>query len=144
MIAWRIAHQKFADLSGTGGLHVAGRWHSKGRFICYLAEHPALAMLEVRVHMDLDDALLSKYVLMKVDIDNDLVVATFDNVSGDEDMTQAAGDSWLTLKETAVAKAPSAISPESFNLLVNPLHHDAAGMEVLSVDPLTFDLRLFQ
>lgn len=144
MIAWRIAHQKHADLSGIGGLHVAGRWHSKGRPICYLAEHPALTMLEVRVHMDLQDALLKSYVLMKVNISESLRTTTLDERSADEDPSQQAGDAWLASGETAVAKVPSVVSPESFNLLVNPLHQDASTIDVISINALVFDPRLFQ
>jgi site-specific recombinase XerC len=40
-----------------------GRWNSVGRAVVYLAEHPALAVLELRVHFDL---LPADFVLMRV------------------------------------------------------------------------------
>ena len=44
-----------------------GRWNSVGRAVVYLAEHPALAVLELRVHFDLPFDLLPAYfVLMRV------------------------------------------------------------------------------
>ena len=50
MELWRISN--YADLSGIGGLKAAGRWHSQGRRIVYLADHPSSALLEMLVHMD--------------------------------------------------------------------------------------------
>jgi RES domain-containing protein len=50
MDLWRILN--YADLSGLGGLRAAGRWHSQGRRIVYLADHPSSALLEMLVHLD--------------------------------------------------------------------------------------------
>ncbi|AVT78400.1 hypothetical protein RPPS3_43380 [Rhodopseudomonas palustris] len=50
MELWRISN--YADLTGTGGLRASGRWHSRGRRIVYLADHPSSAVLEMLVHMD--------------------------------------------------------------------------------------------
>ncbi len=61
--------------------------------------------------------------------------------SVDEDLSQQVGDAWLAQGATAIAKVPSALLPESYNLL---LHSDASTITVSSCEPLTFDLRLFQ
>ena len=45
MRLWRISD--FADLAGEGGLLVSGRWHSRGRRIVYLSDHPATALIEI-------------------------------------------------------------------------------------------------
>jgi RES domain-containing protein len=50
MELWRISN--YADLSGAGGLRAAGRWHSQGKRIVYLADHPSSALLEMLVHLD--------------------------------------------------------------------------------------------
>ena len=52
MILWRIS--AYADLSGTGGLRVSGRWHQAGRPVVYAATSPPGAMLEVLVHLEID------------------------------------------------------------------------------------------
>jgi RES domain-containing protein len=44
MELWRISI--YADLSGAGGLMASGRWHSQGKRIVYLADHPSSALLE--------------------------------------------------------------------------------------------------
>lgn len=52
MELWRISN--YADLSGEGGLRAAGRWHTRGKRIVYLTDHPASALLELLAHMDRD------------------------------------------------------------------------------------------
>ena len=51
MVIWRISNH--ADLSGAGGLRSSGRWHRRGAPVVCLAEHPALAILEVLVDFEL-------------------------------------------------------------------------------------------
>ncbi|HXH47142.1 MAG TPA: RES family NAD+ phosphorylase [Bradyrhizobium sp.] len=52
MRIWRISN--FDDLSGIGGLKTDGRWHDRGRHVVYAADHPASALLEVMVHLEID------------------------------------------------------------------------------------------
>ena len=69
MIAWRLCRRPHATLDGEGARRFGGRWNSPGRPVVYLADHPALAAFEVRVHLDLPFELLpSDYVLMRVDV----------------------------------------------------------------------------
>jgi RES domain-containing protein len=42
------------DRKGQPALKTAGRWHSQGRRIVYLSDHPSSALLEMLVHMDRD------------------------------------------------------------------------------------------
>ena len=64
MIVWRIANASYAALDGLGGLTVPGRWHNSGRPVIYTADSSALAMLEVRVHLDLTAAQLTRFVML--------------------------------------------------------------------------------
>jgi RES domain-containing protein len=41
-------------------------------------------------------------------------------------MTRGLGDEWLNSKRTALARVPSAIMPNTWNVLLNP-EHFAAG-----------------
>jgi RES domain-containing protein len=75
MELWRISN--YADLSGIGGLRAAGRWHSQGRRIVYLADHPSSALLEMLVHMD-GDPLPATYQLLRIVVPADTAVETID------------------------------------------------------------------
>jgi len=140
MIAWRISRAPFADLTGTGARLYGGRWNSPGRAMIYAAETAALAVLEVRVHLDLTpDLLPDDYVLTAIEC-GDLAVETLAALPGEP---QAFGDAWLTQARTPILRVPSFIVPESSNLLLNPAHPDATALAIASTRPFRFDERLW-
>lgn len=145
---WRISN--FADLSGEGGLRGAARWHSRGRRIVYLADHPASALVEVLVHLEIDvEDLPTGYQLLAIDVADD---ATFDTVQvtdlpadwrQDLGITRARGDRWLVERRTALLRVPSAVTPFTWNWLLNPLHADAGKARIAETVHAPFDSRLF-
>lgn len=142
MIVWRIANEKHADLSGQGGLYGPGRWHTQGKPIVYAAEHPALAMLEMRVHMNVDARLLANYVLLKIDT-GDCAMADHAGIDFQTIETQQFGDQWLAERQTPLLRVPSIVMPESFNILMNPAHPDAGSIELVETRHFDVDRRLF-
>lgn len=138
--AWRICRRPFADLSGEGARLYGGRWNSAGRPVVYTADTAALAVLEVRVHLDLDwDLLPDDYVLMAIDLGS-LPVEELADIPADP---KAAGDAWLHSNRTALLRVPSAIIPESANILINPQHPDAHAIVPGAIRPFAFDPRLW-
>jgi RES domain-containing protein len=75
MELWRISN--YQDLSGIGGLRAAGRWHSQGKRIVYLADHSSSALLEMLVHMD-RDLIPPTYQLLRVVVPSDLTIEVVD------------------------------------------------------------------
>ena len=138
--AWRICREPHADLRGEGARLFGGRWNSPGRALVYLAEHPALAALEVRVHLDLPpDLLPDDYVLMLADLPDGSV----EEVAALPASTGAAGDGWIASANSALLRVPSVLVPSSYNLLLNPQHPRAADARIRSVQPFRFDARLW-
>lgn len=144
MILWRVANEKFQTLDGIGGLHVPGRWHNVGRPVVYLAEHAALALLEVRVHQNLSDIYLLNHVLLRIEVPQDIVFEEQDMEPFDEAETKTSGSDWLASGSAALVRVRSAISPESYNYLLNPLHPDARDITVTDTQPVVWDKRLFE
>ncbi|MGQ0682724.1 RES family NAD+ phosphorylase [Bradyrhizobium sp.] len=142
MELWRISN--YADLSGIGGMRAAGRWHSQGRRIVYLADHPSSALLEMLVHMD-RDLIPSTYQLLRIDAPSDVESEKIDELSADwrsQTMaTREIGDRWLDRAATALLQVPSAIGHGS-NFLLNPVHPDAARLAVVEIIRSPFDPRL--
>src|SRR5690606_39057503 len=69
MRVWRVCRAAFADLGGEGARLHGGGWNSPGRPVVYTAENPALAILEVRVRLDLEPGLIpDDYVLIEIDL----------------------------------------------------------------------------
>jgi len=137
---WRICRQPFADLSGNGARLYGGRWNKPGRPLIYAAETAALAVLEVRVHLDLDwDMLPDDYVL--VAIDTAAIVA--ETIHEPPDDPRVIGDAWIESRRSALLRVPSWIVPESYNVLINPAHPAALSIQLGSIPPFHFDQRLW-
>lgn len=148
MILWRISN--FSDLKGIGGIKQSGRWHNAGNPIVYLAEHPALALLEIRVHLNADlDILPDSFQLLRVEVDDTILVETVEvglneKELHDQSITRRIGDAWLENGESALLKVPSVIVPISYNYLLNPLHSDAGRFSIVDHYQSPFDQRLFK
>jgi len=147
MWLWRISDH--ASLSGDGGLFASARWHSRGKRIVYLADHPASALLEVIVHLEVRaESLPDGFQLLKIDIPDDLVVDQPDKrelPAGWRErvsLTQEIGDVWLNAGSTALLRVPSAIVPETYNYLLNPGHAHATRIVIASAIRAAFDSRL--
>ena len=59
-------------------------------------------------------------------------------------VTRALGDQWLDRNSAALLQIPSALVPRTSNFLLNPMHPDAAKIQVASVSRQGLDRRLLQ
>jgi len=147
MELWRIS--RFPDLAGLGGLKYSGRWHTSGHAIVYFADSLAAAMLEMLVHLEVqEDEMPLGFLALHVTVPDDLTVATLTASASEwqEDIasSRAVGDAWLRSNETALARVPSAVLQDTTNFLLNPVHPDAARLTLQSKNPLRFDPRLIK
>lgn len=129
MRLWRIS--RFPGLSGAGGTFVDGRWHTKPKNVLYAAEHPALAMVEVLAHMNLTPANIPVELrLIAIDVKPRARITSDPELpsgwQANQPTTQVLGNRWLAANDALLLKCPSAVLPESFNYLINPLHRQAA------------------
>jgi RES domain-containing protein len=141
---WRISNH--ANLKGIGGVRASGRWHTAGRPIVYLAEHPALCLLEVLAH-DVDAAALPRsFQWLKVDAQRSMSVESVSQLPRnwmiDAAFTRAIGDRWLAESRTPLLRVPSVVAPESSNYLLNPAHARARAARVSSAFSYPLDPRL--
>ncbi|OGA00784.1 MAG: hypothetical protein A2Z64_06350 [Betaproteobacteria bacterium RIFCSPLOWO2_02_67_12] len=147
---WRISNH--ADLTGRGGLRAGGRWHSRGHPVVYTTQHPAAALLEALVHLELDgsERLPRRFRLLEIEAPDALPTGSLRAASlarnwrDDEQRTRALGDAWLRAGRSALLFVPSAIVPRTRNCLLNPLHGDAARLRIVSAVRYPFDARLFR
>jgi RES domain-containing protein len=151
MILWRISNH--ADLTGLGGERLKGRWHTRirGKRIVYLAEHPAVALIENLVSLDGDPQFFpDTFQLLNVSAPNaipatDLTRTQLAEIDPEDiTYTQAIGDAWLTSRTSALLRVPSIPSPESWNYLLNPLHPRASKLKLEWAGHIAYDKRLFR
>jgi RES domain-containing protein len=136
-------------LDGDGGLRASGRWHTKGRPLVYCAPDPAVAVLEILVHLEVDaEDFPSGYQLLTIDVPESISTTTLEsnalpeNWWRDSPTTRAIGDNWLVTVKTALLAVPCAIVPETTNYLLNPVHPDSPRIRITRIATYRLDERL--
>lgn len=150
---WRIAATtpKYVadDMSGAGAKNTGGRWNSAGTAVTYSSESIALAVHETIVHMRSGGLPLNRY-LVRIDVPDDVWTARqvltppvgWDALPAGM-VSMQAGDSWLLSKVSALLVVPSVIVPEESNVLISPLHPDAAHIAATILRKWHYDPRYF-
>jgi RES domain-containing protein len=145
MQLWRISN--YVDLSGIGGVKASGRWHTRGKPIVYLADHPSSALLEMLVRMD-PDLIPPTYTLLRIHVPDHIAAMHVDLRALPSEWrsspagTRQIGDRWLEQAQAALLRVPSAIAHAAENILLNPAHPSAREIEILEVIHAPFDPRL--
>jgi RES domain-containing protein len=147
MILWRISNHR--SLDGTGGLRASGRWHTRGRRIVYCCDHPATALLEVLAHFNssIEDVPV-RYTLLKIDAPADISTSRIEPtvLRGSwrhrTAVTRKLGDEWIGKGDAALLTVPCALVPETWNVLVNPLHPEHETIKIVAIYEQPFDTRL--
>jgi RES domain-containing protein len=146
MLVWRLCRRAHADLSGAGGRLASGRWHTAGRPVIYTSYEPALAILEVRVHLDLPfEDLPNDYVLMGIDLGT--LVSSIEFVAhtpAQFSESRALGDRWLAEQRSPMLGVPSVLAPRGMSHLINPQHPQASSATIASIEDFKFDGRLWR
>jgi RES domain-containing protein len=151
MIVYRICSTAYAnDLNGTGASLFGGRWNPEGLSLLYTASSISLSYLEYLAH---NIHILSpmKISLVKIEIDDKSKIQEIDSVTLPADwrsmaympaLTQKLGKDFITSRLSYVLKVPSAIVPDEYNYLLNPLHPDHKSTYVKEqIDSFEIDKR---
>src|ERR1035438_6268912 len=119
----RICRAKFPDLDGKGAAIKGGRWNSPGTPVVYTSSCGALAVLEYRVHTDVnpDDLLIYTIEIP------DTIKTERSTWMPDIKTAQHFGDVWVRSNRSALLAVPSVVVPRQFNYLLNPHHPDLTG-----------------
>ena len=149
MILWRVSN--YATLDGAGGLHVSGRWHTRGRPVLYCTWNPSTALLETLVHIEIDaDDRPERVQVVKIEgPDSSSIerIKTGELLQGwieDWSITRQIGDEWLASCRTLLLEVPCVLSPETWNVLVNPQHSQADELKIVDVIDHPLDERFFR
>lgn len=141
MKLWRLS--KFVELDGEGGRLFAGRWNRGGRSVVYTAESSALAILEVLVQYQ-RGSIPVPVEFIEIVVPDPLLILDYVEPTPPRDrgISQDWGEDWLQRGASALARVPSALAPESYNLLINPTHPDAPQIKVARHWRHSWDARL--
>jgi RES domain-containing protein len=149
--AWRIVKSKYPAsqaFDGEGARLYGGRWNSRGVAVVYTAQSQALAVLEMLVHLDAADLLMS-YVFVGVTMEEALVsdLAETDlpvDWRSDPSPTKLReiGDIWVASNASVALRVPSAVIPAEYNYILNPKHPEFRKLTVGRPIPYVYDPRL--
>jgi len=148
MYVYRIVKSKYAaDLSGEGARLFGGRWNDKGTPCLYASESRSLALLEYTVNVNVDD-IPRALSLTTIEIPDNFHELTIPELPGNWRLAPAPantthfGTALLKSMIAPVIKIPSAVIPEEFNYLLNPLHPDKNLFRVVGIQDFIYDLRI--
>jgi len=151
-VVFRVVRQKYADrpLDVMGTWLNGGRWNPPGTGILYTAEHPALALIEILVHMpQVPYSELPAYRLFHLDIPDgsQRVIPTTELPTYWRENTYAQSQTilldWLTQPDVLALGVPSSVMPDGINYLLHPAHADYQRIRVIEEKALVIDSRLW-
>lgn len=142
MRVWRISN--YSDISGRGGLLAAARWNRVNTPIVYCADHPASALLEMLVHVDMEDAPAA-YQLLHIEVPDTTEIhepALPAHWKDEPGLTQRIGSAFIEAKLAPVMAVPSVIVPYATNYLLNPAMTEQASIRIVAATLHPIDRRL--
>lgn len=140
MLVYRIDRQKRRDqvLSGIGAELFGGRWNFPGTKAVYTAGSRSLGMLEMLVRLDLTSQMPPDRILCTINIPDTIRIREID-LPPDWDhtpygsSTQKLFPGFAGNRTHTVLKVPSAIIPEEWNYILNPLANDFHRIRVVDI-----------
>ncbi|GHB74972.1 RES family NAD+ phosphorylase [Persicitalea jodogahamensis] len=151
MLMYRLVQAAFRHepLSGEGAARYGGRWNPKGVSLLYTTESPALSLLEILVHLNLNR--IPEYFLVTLEVPDSM------RTYRSEDLPkgwQSVGNAhplpsqtflleWLMRPDRLLVEVPSAILPIMSNYLINPRHPLFSDCRVVNSELLAIDERLY-
>ena len=149
--AYRICKTKYAAtcFDGEGAFRFGGRWNSPGTRILYTAGSLSLAALEMLVHLNNEEVLLS-YSFAAVEFDEKYIlpVEEFRMLPDDWSASpapveiQRVGDNWVRSNSSLILRVPTSVLPLEFNYLINVAHPDFTKLKLGNPQKFKFDHRL--
>ena len=142
---WRLHRQAHGiGLDGMGGLYAGGRWHRQGTRVVYFGASAAIVVLEKLAHID-PAVLPSDLMLTRLEASVRPASVRTAKIESLRDInhTQAQGEAFIKERKGCLFRVPSVMLPKyEFNVVMNPLHPDAAKIFAVDSQPFRFDPRL--
>lgn len=147
--AWRIGDPEglYPIYDATGSTIAPGRWNDAGTPVIYAAEHYATALLEKLAHGSGRLPPNQHSVRITIPQGTSYELVTKDTLPGwaaePAHDSVTFGSRWVRERRSALLIVPSVVAREERNVIINPVHPDAARIEHSLHEPVHWDRRLF-
>lgn len=150
MIVYRIGKgDLIKDMSGEGARLFGGRWNFTGYPVLYTSESIALAILEYIVKTGIAENKLKGLKIAYIEISDNIKINEIAkkslpdnwNVYPAPQSLKKIGTDWLISQKSLVLKVPAVSAPDSFNILVNPAHHNFNKVKIKHIRDYNPDIR---
>lgn len=148
-----ICKTKYAAtwFDGEGAFRFGGRWNSRGTRVLYTAGSLSLAALEMLVHLN-DEEILLSYSFAAAEFDESLILPVEEfravpknwSASPPPLEIQRIGDDWARGQASVVLEVPTSVLPIEFNYLINVEHPEFSKVKLGKQQSFTFDERLYK
>ena len=148
MIVYRLSRTRWAnDLEGEGARLNGGRWNHKSTGCLYTSESRALAVLEYTVNINIHD-IPRALSIVTLEIPDSFVDYPMANLPGNwrefpaPISTKDFGTNILKEDAALVLRFPSAVLPEEYNYIINPLHPKHTAIKIVEIKDFVYDIRI--
>jgi RES domain-containing protein len=149
MIVYRIGRTKYAnDLTGEGARLNGGRWNLKLTPCLYTSESRSLSVLEYTVNVNIEDIPRALSMTTLEIPEKGILNLTVSDLPGDwraspaPASTKEFGTDLLKKAEYPIIKIPSAIIPDEYNYLINPIHRGSLNVSIIDIRDFVYDVRI--
>jgi RES domain-containing protein len=150
LVCYRIGDPNgdFQIYDARGSTAFPGRWNHATAPVIYAGEHYSTAMLETlawgRAHVPRNQ----HYIAVTIPRGTSYEVITGDHLPGWDMLEPKAsrdfGTRWVHEARSSILLVPSYVARIERNVVINPAHADAAGIESSLPEPVWWDERLFE
>jgi RES domain-containing protein len=125
-----------------------GRWNVVDVRVIYASEHYSTAMLEALAHGTDRLPPNQHFIVITVPAGTSYEVVTKDHLPGWDAAKPSVscefGARWVAEGRSAILLVPSYVARLERNVVINPAHPEAAGIETSLPEPVWWDERLFR
>lgn len=134
--------------SARGSQIAPGRWNDAGTPAIYASERYSTAMLEKLAHGNGALPPNQHFIVITIPKGTTFEIVTKDRLPGwdalEPTTSRQFGARWIAERRSAVLLVPSFVARLERNVIVNPAHPDAAGIDRSLPEPVWWDERLFR
>lgn len=138
---------EFPLYDARGSVRYPGRWNDTDTPVIYASEHYSTAMLEKLANGNGRLPPNQHYIAITIPKGTTYEVVSKDHLPGWDTLEPSAsrefGSTWVQQARSNILLVPSYVARIDRNVVINPAHDDAGGIEAGLPEPVWWDRRLF-